>query len=540
MGKAIKKLKPMHEEISLGVLIHQHVRAAVEQAVQEELAAVLGVELYERSEARRGERNGSKARTLTGPTGPLELTLPRARLFRPGGSEEWASKLVPRYQRRVREVNESVLAAYLSGANTRRIAGALRPLLKAAPLSKSAVSRVVGTLKSDMEAWEKRSLADLEVAFLYLDAIALRVRMDRRVTSVPVLVALAVLADGQKQLVALEMRGSESHEAWKGFLDGLVERGLRAPLLCIVDGNAGLRRALSTVWSKTPVQRCAVHKLRNLERKAPKHAVAEVKADFHGIVYAASEAAARKAYADFVSKWKSRCPGVVKSLEEAGDELLTMYRFPTSQRSSPFRPEESALLAPAETFLLSSAKPRARAIRRKVASPQRFEMVRAQTHFLDDSAPFSPEALSFPAVEALLASPPQSRPQMQSAPKNDPMKASGIHRAGVPRAENGPTASGGSRCAATPSTSPCTAMPSSARARSCWVVCGRARSSRIRPSSTRRPRRIRSSMPGRLFRTACTGRRDAVVFMVRSDQKRESRTASSAPIVATSPSHTNA
>src|SRR5712691_3312211 len=329
VGKAIKKLKLMHEEkFSLGVLIHQHVRAAVEQAVQEELAAVLGVELYERSEARRGERNGTKTRTLTGPTGPLELTLPRARLFTPGGSEEWASKLVPRYQRRVREVNESVLAAYLSGANTRRIAGALRPLLKAAPLSKSAVSRVVGTLKSELATWEKRSLADLDVAFLYLDAIALRVRMDKRVTSVPVLVALAVLADGQKQLVAMEMWGSESHEAWKGFLDGLVERGLRAPVLCIVDGSAGLRRALSTVWSKTPVQRCAVHKLRNLERKVPKHALAEVKADFHGIVYAASEAAARKAHADFVSKWKSRCPGVVKSLEEAGDELFTMYRFP--------------------------------------------------------------------------------------------------------------------------------------------------------------------------------------------------------------------
>jgi mutator family transposase len=198
-------------------------------------------------------------------------------------------------------------------------------------LSKSAVSRVVGTLKSELATWEKRSLADLDVAFLYLDAIALRVRMDKRVTSVPVLVALAVLADGQKQLVALEMCGSESHEAWKGFLDGLVERGLRAPVLCIVDGNPGLRRALSTVWSKTPVQRCAVHKLRNLERKAPNHALAEVKADFHEIVYAESEAAARKVHAAFVSKWKSRCPGVVKSLEEAGDELFTMYRFPKQQ-----------------------------------------------------------------------------------------------------------------------------------------------------------------------------------------------------------------
>src|SRR5207245_11450891 len=143
--------------------------------------------------------------------------------------------------------------------------------------------------------------------------------------------ALAGRADGTQQLVAMEMCGSESHEAWRGFLDRLVERGLRAPLLCIVDGNAGLRRALSAVWSKTPVQRCAVHKLRNLERKAPKHALAEVKADFHEIVYAESEAAARKAHAAFVSQWKSRCPGVAKSLEEAAAELYRLYRFPKQQ-----------------------------------------------------------------------------------------------------------------------------------------------------------------------------------------------------------------
>ncbi len=333
MDNRIKKLKLSHEQqpMALGDLIHQHVRAAVEQAVDEELAAVLGVGLYERSEARRGHRNGTKTRTLTGPTGPLELTLPRAALFTPGGPREWASKLVPRYQRRSAEVNEAVASAYLAGANTRRIQGALRPLLKAAPLSKSAVSRVVGTLKSELATWEKRSLADLDVAFLYLDAIALRVRMDKRVTSVPVLVALAVLADGQKQLVAMEMCGSESNEAWKGFLDDLVERGLKVPLLCIVDGNSGLRRALSLVWGKTPVQRCCVHKLRNLVRKAPEHAREEITDDFHRIVYAASEVAARAAYVAFTSRWKSRCPGVVRSLEEAGDELLTMYRFPKQQ-----------------------------------------------------------------------------------------------------------------------------------------------------------------------------------------------------------------
>jgi putative transposase len=91
---------------------------------------------------RRGYRNGTKPRTLTGPTGPFVLATPRARLFAGTGEREWTSALLPRYQRRLREVNEAVVATYLAGANSRRLRGALAPLLKAAPLSKSAVSRI--------------------------------------------------------------------------------------------------------------------------------------------------------------------------------------------------------------------------------------------------------------------------------------------------------------------------------------------------------------------------------------------------------------
>src|SRR3989338_2095702 len=107
--------------------------------------------------------------------------------------------------------------------------------------------------------------------------------------------------------------------------------GLGGAVLCIIDGNAGLRRAVGLVWPRAAVQRCCVHKLRNLERKAPKHALAEIRDDFHRIVYAASAEAARAAVLAFERKWSQRCPGVVRSLQEGGDELLTFFRFPKAQ-----------------------------------------------------------------------------------------------------------------------------------------------------------------------------------------------------------------
>jgi transposase-like protein len=330
MGKGIRKPGASHESerIALGELIHQHVRLAIETAVHEELRAALGVQPYERNETRRGYRNGTKTRMLTGPSGPVALTVPRATLF---GATEWTSTILPRYQRRLRGVNEAIVATYLAGGNTRRIRGALQPLLKNAPLSKSAVSRVVGTLKTELAAWQTRSLADVDAVYLYLDAFALRVRSAGKVVSVPVLGVVGVRSDGAKDLLALELCGGESVAGWKGCLDDLVARGLRSPVLCMIDGNPGLRRAVGEVWPRAAVQRCCVHKLRNLERKAPKHALAELRDDFHRIVYAADADAARAAYVTFERTWAKRCPGVVTSLREGGDELLTFFAFPKAQ-----------------------------------------------------------------------------------------------------------------------------------------------------------------------------------------------------------------
>ena len=317
---------------SLGEMIHGAVRQAIELAVEAELEAALGAPRYERSDERRGYRNGHRERTLSGPTGPAEFMQPRGLLRGDGGErQEWQSKLVPRYERRMSEVNEAVLATYLSGGNSRQIKGALRPLLKNAPLSKSVVSRVVGSIKTDLEAWRQQSLSELNVPYLYLDAIALRVRSAGKVTSLPLLAAVGVLADGEKRLLSLEACGSESFDAWKGFLDQMVARGLRAPLLCIVDGNAGLSKAIGVVFHEARVQRCAVHKLRNIQRKAPKHAHEEIRADFHRIVYAKSGEAARAAYRAFEAKWAKRCAGAVASLREGGEELLTFFDFPKAQ-----------------------------------------------------------------------------------------------------------------------------------------------------------------------------------------------------------------
>jgi transposase-like protein len=310
------------------------VREVILTLAEAELSEVLAALPYERKGERRGYRNGKRERWVSTGLGATAIELPRARLTQGGEEKEWQSVLIERYQRRARSVDSALLGCYLSGANGRRIRGALSPLLRGAPLSKSAVSRIVGRLQALFTDWRQRSLKTESVVFLYLDAICLRVRIANKVVSAPVLVGLAVKADGEKVVLDLELLQSESSECWGGFVEGLVGRGLNRPCLVIIDGNKGLRAAVEKNWPGIEVQRCTVHKLRNLERHVPRHALEEVKSDYHRIINAESLEQARKAYREFVVKWKKAAPKVAASLEEAGEELLAFYRFPNSQWKS--------------------------------------------------------------------------------------------------------------------------------------------------------------------------------------------------------------
>lgn len=314
--------------------LRERIRAVIVTLVDGELTETLAALPYQRTDGRRGYRHGSEPRTITTGLGATTVELPRGRLRQDGQWVEWHSRLLPRYERRARAVDAALLGTYLTGANQRRIKGALAPLLRGAPLSKSAISRLVGRVKSLFEQWRQRSLADEQCVYLYLDAIALRVRLAQKVVTAPVLVVLGVRRDGQKEILDLELLTSEATTAWQGLLEGLSARGLRRPRLCVIDGNPGLRAAVEATWPSVAVQRCTVHKLRNLARHAPKHAIEEIRTDYREIVYAETLSAAQHAYRAFVRKWHLQAPKVVESLQEAGEELLTFYRFPASQWKS--------------------------------------------------------------------------------------------------------------------------------------------------------------------------------------------------------------
>lgn len=315
---------PLEEAVRL------QVRGFIEELLEEELEAALGRGRYERHGTASGHRHGRRPRQLVTTFGPLELSVPRARLRNADAEREWKSQLLPAYKRLSPRAEALIAQAYLAGMNTRRVRRALAGLF-AGRVGKDVVSRAWQRTRSAWEAWQKRDLAGEGIVRLILDGTVVKVRLDRKVTAISLLIALGIRRDGQKVMLAIQSMGGESEAAWRQLLEDLTSRGMAKPELVIVDGSKGLEAALASLWNDVPVQRCTVHKERNLLAHAPKQLHDEVKADFTDMVHAKTKAAVLAKRKVFLAKWRLRCRPVADSLEEAGERLFTFLRYPSEQ-----------------------------------------------------------------------------------------------------------------------------------------------------------------------------------------------------------------
>ncbi len=306
-------------------------RLILQTALEAEVTEFLGRERYARSDrARPGSRNGYSDVTVKTTAGPVTLARPKLR----GTDEAFASRLLGKGVTRSNALESLTIAGYVRGLSTRDVEACLADALgEQAALSKSTVSRICEAIKAEFDTWRARSLAAVDLEYLYLDASGFRFHDGARAE--PVMVAYGITADGAPRLLAVEAVSAESHDAVVAFLRGLVARGLRAPLLVVTDGAPGLISAVEQVLPDSLRQRCVIHRSWNLIAKVSKPDQAEVKADywaiFDDITAEPGEPAvaeARRRAAAFEAKWGQKYPGAVACLTDDLDTLTTHLRFP--------------------------------------------------------------------------------------------------------------------------------------------------------------------------------------------------------------------
>jgi putative transposase len=323
---AYKRGNPKETILGEKGLLRQITKAVVERCLDGELEEHLGYEKGDRAPAEtENRRNGHSQKVVTNEHGDeLTLNVPRDRLG------EFAPLLVQKHQTRLEGFDDKVIAMYARGMTTRDIQAHLKELY-GTDVSPQLISNITDRVHEDAKAWQSRPL-DGVYPIVWFDALVVKVRDNQRVINKSVYLALAVNAEGQKDLLGIWISENEGAKFWLGILTELKNRGVRDIFIACVDGLTGMNEAIQSAFPKTWTQRCIVHMVRNSLKYVSWKDYKAVTTDLKTIYRAATEQEAQEALEAFAKKWDKQYPLISKSWRANWAQVIPMFAFPPEIR----------------------------------------------------------------------------------------------------------------------------------------------------------------------------------------------------------------
>jgi putative transposase len=309
-------------------LVETVTRLVVQELLEGEQADALGGRgRYERRDSgERGLRNGYERGRIRTAEGAIDVRVPQLR----GADEPFRSSLMSFLEGNSDVLERLVTEMYARGLSTRDVEDAFRDATGELLISRSAVSEITDRLWEDYEAFCARDLSELEVEYLFVDAVFESLR--RQGAKEALLVAWCISSDGRKHLLHLAVGNRESERCWTDFLRNMVGRGLRAPTTVTSDGAPGLCNAIEAVFARSIRIRCWFHRLANVRSKLPEEAAPEVMAHLYAVRDAPTIDAARAAADRFENTYRAHFPAAVGCFADDREALLAIHRVPVRHR----------------------------------------------------------------------------------------------------------------------------------------------------------------------------------------------------------------
>ncbi len=308
-----------------GDVLRELLVEVIRLALDADVSAVCGAEYGERTDKRVNSRNGYRRRPLETRLGTLEVAIPKLRK----GTYHPSWLLAPRRRWEQAFVNV-VSEAYVLGVSTRKVE-ALVESMGAKGMSKSEVSRMAVVLDKQVEAFRSRAL-EREFPYVWLDALYVKVRENGRVVSKAVLVAFGVNAEGEREVLGVQVARTEMESSWREFLRDLVARGLKGVKLVISDAHEGLRTAITAVLNGVTWQRCYVHFIRNVLDQVPRSARGMVAALLRNVFQQTRREHAREAMSKAIETLEGKWPRAAELCTDAEEDVLAYFGFPEAHR----------------------------------------------------------------------------------------------------------------------------------------------------------------------------------------------------------------
>ncbi|MFH1219259.1 MAG: IS256 family transposase [Candidatus Eisenbacteria bacterium] len=314
----------------LGEAARRGAQLILQKALEMEVGEFLGRGRYERTGdvgELKGYRNGYEPKRVHTAEGTIELRVPQVR----DNLEPFESVWLRAIGKRSERLLELVPLLYVKGMSQRDIEAALIDALGVEGTGRSVVNEVCKSLRGDFQRWQDRDLSEHAVLYLFLDGIYLTLRPEDR-GSVAVLCAYGILWDGRKVLLHLALGDKESEACWEAFLEDMRQRGLSEPVLTVLDGNVGVRKAVRRKYPGSLLQRCQVHKMRNIITKLPHVARPAIRKLIRKAFTAARYEEGLAQARSVIEQYRDQFPSAMKCLEQDLQETLTVLRFPFAHR----------------------------------------------------------------------------------------------------------------------------------------------------------------------------------------------------------------
>jgi putative transposase len=318
------RIKDNEKQLESPDFLRQLVQTYLQEYLEQEVTRHLGALPYERTEGRRGHRNGTKPRQLNTRVGKLFLSVPQTR----DGS--FSTELFERYQRSEKALLSCLQEMVIQGVATRKVTKITESLC-GLDFSRSQVSTICQKLDREVQAWLNRPLNE-PYPYVYVDARYEKIRRDHKVESHGVLIAKGVNAQGKRDLLGVQVCNTENQTNWSDFFEGLIQRGLKGVRLVISDAHGGLVQAVERHFPGTQWQRCQVHFKKNVLDKVRNKDKAWVKSRLDDIFLATDKQSALDRLQQLVADLAGKYPGVADLLETAGEDALACLNFPTQHR----------------------------------------------------------------------------------------------------------------------------------------------------------------------------------------------------------------
>jgi len=294
--------------------------------MREEAAAHVGAAEHERSENRRGYRNGTKPRKFKTRLGELDLSVPQVR-----NCEPYHPSFFGRFQRSERALLVACGEMYFQGVSTRNVQKVLEEMC-GLDISSATVSRVAAELDEKLSVFRERRLDHVTWEYLMLDARYEKIRVNGRVISQAVLVTVGFTTQGRREVLDWRVADSESEQSWGEVFKSLKDRGLGSVQLVVSDAHSGIRAAITRHLQGATWQRCRVHFKREMGRKVSYKKLKQLMGELASVFAPEEKAECLLRAEEMAVRWEQAAPAVAARLRSGIEDCLAVLSFPEHHR----------------------------------------------------------------------------------------------------------------------------------------------------------------------------------------------------------------